>query len=155
MLIEQACVDPDYIILAGHSMGGATASHAACRLADRVAGVMLAAALWFELPCEPARPIPVIAMHALDDEVLPYAGGRIGGVGPEVPEQLSVERMMAAWAGHDGCGTTPESSTDEQGADVLTWPDCTGPVVLHRLPEGGHDWPAAAGGLIAGMATSG
>lgn len=154
MLAEQACVDPDRIVLAGHSMGGGMASDAACRLADQVAGVVLVAALWFEFPCQPARPIPVIAMHALDDPVLPYAGGRIGGVGPGTPEQLPVEMAMAAWAERDGCGMTPASSTDADRTTVLTWPDCTSPVVLYRLPVGGHDWPAVAAGVIAGMATS-
>ena len=109
MLVEQACVDPTRVFLAGHSMGGAMASDAACRLADQVAGVVLVAALWFELPCQPVRPVPVTATHALDDPVLPYAGGGIGGVGPGVPEQLPVESAIAAWAVHDGCGATPES----------------------------------------------
>jgi polyhydroxybutyrate depolymerase len=155
MLVEEACVDPDRVVLAGHSMGGGMASDAACQLADRVAGVVLVAALWFELPCEPVRPVPVIAMHAVDDPVLPYAGGTIGGVGPGVPEQLPVEVALTAWAVRDGCGMTPESSIDADGAEVLTWPDCTAPVALHRLPVGGHDWPAPAAALIAGMATSG
>jgi polyhydroxybutyrate depolymerase len=155
MLVERACVDPDRIVLAGHSMGGGMASDAACRLADQVAGVVLVAALWFELPCEPVRPVTVIAMHALDDPVLPYAGGTIGGVGPGVPEQLPVEMAMAAWAERDGCGMMPVSSADADGAGVLTWPDCTTPVMLYRLPAGGHDWPGAAAGLIAAMATAG
>ena len=154
MLVEQACVDPTRVILAGHSMGGAMASEAACRLADQVAGVVLVAALWFELPCQPARPVPVTAMHALDDRVLPYAGGRIGGVGPGVPEQLPVESAIAAWAVHDGCGATPEVSTAGDDGEVLAWPDCARPVVLYRLSSGGHDWPAIASDIITGMATS-
>jgi polyhydroxybutyrate depolymerase len=154
MLVEQACVDPSRVFLAGHSMGGAMASEAACRLADQVAGVVLVAALWFELPCQPVRPLPVTATHALDDPVLPYAGGAIGGVGAGVPEQLAVESAIAAWAAHDGCGATPGVSTADDYGEVLTWPDCARPVVLYRLPSGGHDWPAIASDIITGMATS-
>lgn len=155
LLFDRACVDMDRVFLAGHSMGGGMASDAACQLADQVAGVVLVAALWFELPCEPVRPIPVIATHALDDPVLPYSGGAISGVEPGVPDQLPVETAMAAWAAHDGCDARPNVSTDGDGGDVLTWPDCATPVVLYRLSSGGHDWPAIASDLIVTMATTG
>jgi polyhydroxybutyrate depolymerase len=154
-LVEQACVDPARVFLAGHSMGGGMASDATCRMADQVAGVVLVAALWFELPCEPTRPVPVVALHALDDPVLPYTGGPIGGVPSGIPEQLAVEAAIGAWARHDGCGPIPEESTLPGGGVLLTWPDCAAPVELHRLPRGGHDWPPLASTLIAEMATGG
>jgi poly(3-hydroxybutyrate) depolymerase len=55
---------------------------------------------------------------------------------------------------HDGCGATPHVSTAGDDGEVLAWPDCARPVVLHRLPSGGHDWPAIASDIITGMATS-
>jgi polyhydroxybutyrate depolymerase len=152
LLTAEACVDQERIVLAGHSMGGGMASDAACRLADQVAGVVLVAALWFELPCEPARAVPVVAMHALDDPVLPYSGGPIPGTGYSVPEQLAVETALAAWAAHDGCGTAVGTKATEEGA-TLVWPDCAAPVVLHRLTRGGHDWPRIASDLIVAMVT--
>jgi polyhydroxybutyrate depolymerase len=155
VLVEQACVDPSRIILAGHSMGGAMASDSACQLADRVAGVVLVAALWFELPCRPVRPVPVVALHSLDDPVLPYAGGPIGGVLSGIPEQLPAESAIGAWAGHDGCGSTPAESSSDDGGAILTWPGCAAPVLLHRLASGGHGWPALASQLIAEMAAVG
>jgi polyhydroxybutyrate depolymerase len=155
MLVEQACVDPTRVFLAGHSMGGGMASDAACQLAEDVTGVVLVAALWFELPCQPARPVPVIAMHALDDEVLPYSGGKIPGAPAGVPEQLAVEMAIAAWAMHDGCAATPAVVATDDGGAVMTWSGCTTPVVLHRLASGGHGWPAVASDTIARMATSG
>lgn len=154
ILKEDACVDPGRIVLAGHSMGGAMASDGACRLADQVAGVVLVAALWFEPPCSPSRPVPVVALHALDDPVLPYAGGPIGGIPSRIPEQLAVEAAIATWAAHDGCGLTPEIAKSEDGGALLTWPECTAPVELHRLASGGHGWPAFASGLIVEMATA-
>jgi polyhydroxybutyrate depolymerase len=154
LLVDQACVDPDRIVLAGHSMGGGMASDAACRLADQVAGVVLVAALWFELPCQPARPLPVVATHALDDEVLPYQGGTIGGVAPGVPDQLPVESAIGTWAAHDGCASTAAEAANGDGGAVLAWLGCEAPVVLHRLASGGHAWPVLASRLIAEMATS-
>jgi polyhydroxybutyrate depolymerase len=154
VLEEQACVDADRIVLAGHSMGGAMASDAACRLAGQVAGVVLVAALWFELPCAPSRPLPVTALHALDDPVLPYAGGPIGGIPSRLPEQLAVETAIATWAAHDGCSLTPAVSDTGDGGAILRWPECSAPVALHRLPSGGHAWPAIASDLIVEMATA-
>jgi polyhydroxybutyrate depolymerase len=148
MLVEQACADLHAIVLAGHSMGGAMASEAACRLAERVAGVVLVAALWLEPPCAPSRPVPVVATHALDDPVLPYEGGPLPGFGPNGPQLLAVEDAIGRWAAHDACGPSPETTDEADGSAVLSWPDCSAPVVLHRLPAGGHGWPALASGLI-------
>jgi polyhydroxybutyrate depolymerase len=148
-LVDGACADPQRIVLAGHSMGGGMAADAACRLADRVAGAALVAAVWFELPCLPDRPVPVVAMHAVDDPVLPYDGGPIGGVGAYVPEVLPVEEAIGTWAGNDGCSGSPVVTQNEDGSAILRWPGCEAAVVLHRLPSGGHEWPAIASGLIA------
>jgi polyhydroxybutyrate depolymerase len=155
-LVTEACADPVRIVLAGHSMGGGMASDTACRLADRVAGAVLVAALWFEPPCEPARPVPVVATHALDDEVLPYAGGQIGGVPSSIPDVLPVEEAIGAWAAHDGCEASPAVAGQADGSAILTWSGCQASVVLHRLPSGGHAWPAIASDLIVELlATTG
>jgi polyhydroxybutyrate depolymerase len=153
LLIDQACVDPGRIVLAGHSMGGGMASDAACHLADRVAGLVLVSALWFELPCDPVRPVPVIGLHAVDDPVLPYAGGPVG-TAPGAPDQLPVELALATWAAHDGCDAMPVI-TPTDGGVMLTWPDGTVPVVLHRRDSGGHDWPVLASDLIVEMVAAG
>jgi len=94
------------------------------------------------------RAVAVIAMHALDDPLLPYEGADIG---PGTPDQLPVESALAAWAEHDSCGHTPAESTTGEGGAVLTWPDCTAPVSLHQLPSGGYDRPAIASDIIAVM----
>jgi polyhydroxybutyrate depolymerase len=146
-LVEQACVEPERLVLAGHSMGGGMASDAACRLAERVAGVVVLAALWLDPPCAPGRPVPVVAAHALDDPLLPYDGGPLGFGST----QLAAEDAVGAWATLDGCGATPLTSESADGAAILTWPDCAAPVVLHRLSSGGHDWPAIGSDLIVDM----
>jgi len=51
LLIDKACVDPGRVYLAGHSMGGAMASDAACRLAD---GSLVSCSLPFSGSCFPA-----------------------------------------------------------------------------------------------------
>jgi polyhydroxybutyrate depolymerase len=154
LLVEQACVNPDAIALAGHSMGGAMASDAACQLATHVAALILVAALWLEPQCAPGRPVPVVATHALDDPVLPYEGGPLPGLRPSGPQLMAVEEAVGSWAAHDGCGPVPLITDAVDGSAVLSWPDCAAPVVLHRLPTGGHDWPDLASRLVLDQVTA-
>lgn len=147
-LITEACADPLRVVLFGHSMGGGMASAAACALADRVAGVVLVSAFWADLPCLPARPVPVVAMHALDDPVLPYDGGIVGGGGPRV---LAVEDALAAWAEHDGCDEEPSTRVLDGGIAELAWGGCAAPVRLLRGSVGGHDWTPAASDHVVAM----
>jgi polyhydroxybutyrate depolymerase len=151
-LVAEACVDPGRVVLFGHSMGGGMASAAACALADRVAGLVLVSAFWVTLPCEPSRPVPVLAMHALDDRVLPYRGGMANGNGPRV---LPVEEVLAAWAERDGCSPTPDAIATEAGIGELAWQGCLAPVRLLRLESGGHDWARTATPAIVAMLLGG
>jgi polyhydroxybutyrate depolymerase len=147
-LTTEACADPARVILFGHSMGGGMASAAACALADRVAGAVLVSAFWADLPCVPARPVPVVAMHALDDPVLPYDGGMVGGGGPRV---LAVEDALAAWAEHDGCDAEPSTRVLDGGVVELAWAGCAAAVRLLRASVGGHDWALGASAQVVAM----
>lgn len=147
----EGCVDPDRVILMGHSKGGGMAQAAACALADRVAGVVLVAAIQFGAPCEPSRPVPVVALHALDDPVLPYSGGRIPGTPSWFPELLPVEEAVAAWAARNGCDAGPVTTPGAGGA-VLASEGCDAPVELRRLDAGGHAYPALASELVRRLA---
>lgn len=147
-LIAEACADPARVVLFGHSMGGGMASAAACALADRVAGVVLVSAFWADLPCVPARPVPVVAMHALDDPVLPYDGGMVGGGGPRV---RAVEEALGAWAERDGCDPDPSTRGLDGGVVELAWGECAAPVRLLRASAGGHDWAPAASAQVVAM----
>src|SRR5260370_3265314 len=57
----------------------------------------------------PARPVPVLHVHSVDDPRALYAGG----VGPPFPftnarvTHRAVEPELARWGAHDGCPPTP------------------------------------------------
>jgi len=140
-LVHSGCADPERIYLAGHSQGGGMASAMACLLADQVAGAAFVSAEHFRLPCEPSRPVPIVAFHALDDPVLPYAGGRIEGTPSSFPTVLAAEAVAGAWASRDGCASGPEQASLKGDIVRFTWRTCRAPVVLYRMPRGGHGWP--------------
>jgi polyhydroxybutyrate depolymerase len=142
-LLASGCVDPARIFLAGHSQGGGMAGDVACELADRLAGVGLMSAMYMQLPCQPVEPIPVFARHAVDDPVLPYAGGHVQG-SASYPSVLPVEDVIGRWAVADGCSGTPGRSKEADDVVRIAWKGCAAPVVLDQHATGGHDWPPAA-----------
>lgn len=148
----ESCIDMARVTVVGHSKGGGMAEAAACALSDRLAGAVLLSAVQYAIPCTPASTIPIVALHALDDPVLPYAGGHIPGTPPEY-DVGPVEEGLAAWADRNGCTSGPAISERPGGSAVLAWEGCAAPVVLHRLATGGHDIPPLAAVLVREMVT--
>lgn len=143
-LAATGCVDMARVFLAGHSQGGGMAADLACELSDRFAGVALVSGEYLRFPCPSAHPIPVVAFHALDDEILPFEGGTVSGAPSNYPNVLPVENVLAQWAAHDRCASEPETTALREGVVRLAWQKCSAPVVLYRLPSGGHNWAAIA-----------
>jgi polyhydroxybutyrate depolymerase len=143
-LVATQCVDAARVFATGFSMGGGMANLLACRVADRIAGIAPVAAnhgdTWGE-PCEPARPVPIVAFHGTLDEVLPYEGG--DSPFPDRPVS-PVEAWMVGWATTNGCSPKPVVASVGTDVDSLTWPGCVVPTSLYRIIGGGHTWP---GGL--------
>ena len=151
------CVDAGRVFLVGHSQGGGMAADLSCELGERLAGIGLVSGLYLSLPCQAPRPIPMVAFHALDDPVLPYAGGTVAGAPADYPQVLPVDDVLDQWAVHDQCTGDPVVSRLEAGAgrdadsrpdadggpsagSLLTWRDCSAPVLFYRLTSGGHQW---------------
>ena len=150
-LAAEGCIDMGRVVLVGHSKGGGLADAVACHLADRVIGVVLAAAIQFGIPCQPSRPLPIVAFHAVNDPILPYEGGPVRGAPRAYPEVIGVEEAMSAWATRDGCTGGPVTTELPDGGAVLTWNGCLAPVVLQRLARGGHRYPAMATQVVRDM----
>jgi polyhydroxybutyrate depolymerase len=143
LLAASGCIDINRVYVAGHSQGGGMASFLACAYATRLAGAALVSGEFFQPPCEPERRIPVVLFHALDDPILPYGGGAVAGTSSTFPHVLSVESFASAWARRDGCSGEPARQPLKGGVLRLSWQNCAQPVVLYRLPTGGHDWPGS------------
>jgi polyhydroxybutyrate depolymerase len=137
------CVDPQRIYVVGHSQGGGMAATVGCAFADRFAGIAMVAGENFSAPCKPARPLPVLMFHALDDPNLPYAGGAVAGADPGYPTVVGAETYAKWWAENNGCGPDRIETKLNAGIVRFSWPSCGAPVVLYRLPTGGHDWPGS------------
>jgi polyhydroxybutyrate depolymerase len=133
---DTGCADPERVGATGVSNGGGMTALLACRAADLLAAAAPVAGGYSTLPdCEPARPLPVLEIHGLRDEVVPYAGTKAshaGAVGPYVDE----------WRARDNCPGAPRTSGPAPDVLEQRWTCAQGRVVAHdRVIDAEHGWP--------------
>lgn len=149
---DELCVDPERIFAAGISNGAALATVLACELADRVAGVGAVAGVNLVAPCPDGEPVPLVAFHGTDDDVVPWEGGTVLS---GLAEALPVEDAVAAWAARNGC--SDEVTEERVGDEVVrrVWDGCPddAPVELFVVDGGGHTWPGAEDVPLLGHVT--
>lgn len=131
------CVDPDRVWLAGYSAGAGFIGVLGCQVADRIAGLVMNAAVAPAL-CSDLAGFDVIVAHGTADLVVPFTGVEINGSTlPSSPE------LTAGWAAQLGC---PEDFTETE-AGLLTqqhWAGCgveANTVDMLIYDGGGHRWP--------------
>ncbi len=133
-LIDEAkatlSIDPERVFLVGHSNGGFMSTRMACEASDLVAGIVsIAGSMSPELnvPCTPARPLSLLAIHGTNDNVIGYEGGSIGK-----RAYIDSDTLVERWLGFNDC--TPTVETGEPldfdlsvtGAETnpTSWPEC-------------------------------
>jgi len=139
-LENQYSIDTKRIYATGFSNGGGMTNRLGCDMADLIAAIAPnsgAYNLWQD--CHPARPVPVLAFHGLDDNVVPYAGGT-----PKTMEP-PIEEWAASWATIDGCSSTPAITMPVDTVTVHIWSGCkdNANVILYSLANHGHSWPGS------------
>jgi polyhydroxybutyrate depolymerase len=134
-----ACADPSRVGVTGVSNGGGMTVRLACDAADLIAAAAPVAGGYSSLPaCEPQRPLPILEVHGLRDEVVPY-----GGKGPN--RAGAVDRFLAEWRDRDGCRQRAVRSAPAPNVQEMRWFCAGGRQVLHdRVLDAEHGWPGEA-----------
>jgi polyhydroxybutyrate depolymerase len=150
-------LDRTRIYATGHSNGAMMAYRLGAEAADRIAAIAPVAGAMQVASLSPAKPLPVLHVHSVDDPRALYAGG----LGPPFPltsvrvEHKAVERQLERWAVVADCKTEPrvieERSAPAGRADaghtatLLDYGPCTSgaDVRLWKLTGAGHGWPGA------------
>jgi polyhydroxybutyrate depolymerase len=147
------CMDSMRVYVNGFSAGGGMAYRLGCQFADRITAIGTMSGAFADIPngCNPARPLPVIAIHGEVDPIVRYEG--IPGVLP------AAQDWIAEWAERNACENnntqplTPEIS-------VLTYDDCAEnvQVQLVSIANNGHRWagtqePARNSSFLLGQPT--
>ena len=139
------------VYVTGISNGGMMAYAMAAEASDRIAAIASISGQ-VELPTiHPARPVPTLEYHSLDDPVAKWNG--VPDTDPKL--RFSVMAGIDQWVAADGCAPQPHddptvvgtAATHSAGetATLVTYAHCrAGSVVkLWRLTGSGHVWPGA------------
>jgi polyhydroxybutyrate depolymerase len=146
-------VDPRRIYATGHSNGAMMSYRLAAEAAARIAAIVPVAGAMDLATFAPARAVPVLHIHSVDDPRALYEGG----LGPPFPlttqrvNHQPVSRALAQWASRNGCSTTTSTLEERTGtgtnsgqtATRISYAPCSSnaPVEHWRLTGSGHGWP--------------
>lgn len=99
--------------------------------------------------CHPARPVAVIEFHSLDDNHVPFNGGK-GDLSAAQVDFTSVPATQSKWVAIDRADPAPKRVLAVPGAHCDLHPAKRGgaPVELCVTDTGGHSW--AGGGTQQG-----
>jgi polyhydroxybutyrate depolymerase len=151
-------VDPSRIFVNGMSNGGGMTHLLACEMADRITAIggVAGAYLYPWDLCQPSRPVPVIAFHGVNDNIVPYDGGGTNSTNFDY-EFAPVETWAANWARKNGCADRPENipAIGKTSGIHFTNCDLNAEVIFYSVEDGGHTWPGgkALPTWIAGYTT--
>lgn len=135
-------IDSDRIYITGFSMGGGLANRIACDLSEVVAAVAPVAGFYQpDDECEPQQPVPMITLHGLVDNDVPFNGDANS---PHVGE------LYEAWAGWNECTVEPVDAALDDGVNAKTWLECrnNATVTVITYDDLGHVFPEDGAALI-------
>ena len=135
-------VAPGRVFVTGMSAGAFMANRLACDRADLVAAIApVAGTLGSAVPCNPSKPVAVLAVHGTADPVVPYNGGPMVGRGG-ASDIVSAPAMAERWSASDHCARAVETPAAE--GKRLTAAGCAGgtEVEFVSIDGGGHTWPS-------------
>ena len=167
MVERTLCIDPHRVFVTGYSNGAFLSSTIACEYADRVAAIAPVAGLRDIPGCRagPARSDHRLPRHATisscstraawgrwqrrcklpTDQARPSASSPAanGAIAPGSMDQ-AVPDILNAWAGRNGCSTTPSDTTVSDDTTKIAFSCPPGAdVQLYRTEGGGHAWPGS------------
>ncbi len=150
LLIEDYCVDPTRVYATGMSNGGLFTSQLVCEMSDRLAAAVAVAAIYFPASCDPAEPVPFMAIHGTEDATVPFDGDLTGTrfegeafaallFSTPIPDQF------AEFAVAMGCASEGEQIQTSTDIVTTTYSGCDDgvPLVFHEVVGGGHAWPSS------------
>ncbi|MBI1943233.1 MAG: polyhydroxybutyrate depolymerase [Betaproteobacteria bacterium] len=155
-LAGRLAYDPRRVYATGLSNGAMMSYRLAAELSGRIAAIAPVAGSMVLVRFAPARAVPVMHIHSVDDGRALYRGG-LGAPYPLSNTRVlhpPVEERLAEWARANGCGPEPEAQERREWArrpgtkhtaTRYAYPGCSAETVLWKLTGAGHVWP---GGVL-------
>lgn len=135
-------VDRDRVYAIGMSNGAMMAYRLACDASDVFRGIMAVAGTDNTNTCKPARPVPVLHIHARNDDRVLFNGGAGAAFRREalVNDFTSVTATIDKWVRLNDAAVEPRTVLDVPGARCELHAG-RAPVKLCVTDAGGHSWP--------------
>jgi polyhydroxybutyrate depolymerase len=157
-LTSRVHIDRTRVYATGISNGGMMAFRLAVEASDRIAAIAPVEGALMVETSGPARPMPLIVFHSLDDPWVPYRGSSrlyawFAHLAAAYP---AVEETIARWRAFDRCPAKARAGPVLKGAagtrdagnsaTRYAWGSCAcgTEIVLWKLTGSGHVWPGAA-----------
>ena len=150
--------DPRRVYAIGMSNGAMLSHRLACELPGVFAAIGAVAGTDGTPGCQPAQPVPVLQIHARDDDRVLFNGGS-GSASATHADFVSVPDTVAKWVRGNACAAKPTTVLSVPGASCERYSGCSGgaEVQLCVTDTGGHSWPGgrkAIGGTPGSTALS-
>lgn len=130
-------IDESRTYVAGMSNGGMFAYRLACEMPERFAAIaVVSGSLMVSELCNATAPVPILHIHSIKDEKVPFAGGKGLAGYNYTPVELSAQ----TWSTINGC-VQPMIEEDYGLYSVFRSEGCLAPVQLYVTEDGGHAWP--------------
>jgi polyhydroxybutyrate depolymerase len=147
-LNQQLTVDRQRVFAIGMSNGAMMSYRLACEMPQTIRGIMAVAGTDGTSSCTPRTPVPVLHVHARDDDHVLFEGGR----GPAAKDSgkegdyVSVPDTVRKWVSLNRATPTPQRVLTATGAycDLHRPMPGGAPVKLCVTETGGHSWPGGA-----------
>ena len=138
---RQATIDPRKVFVTGMSNGAMMSWRMACE-APEVRAIAPVEGTDNTTACRPAHPVPVIEFHSLNDNHVPFNGGKDDLSVAQV-DFTSVPASQSKWVAIDRAAPTAKRVLTVPGAycDLHTARAGGAPVELCVTDTGGHSWP--------------
>ena len=148
-------IDPARVYATGPSNGGIFSNTLGCRASDTfaaVAPVIGTVASAVAPTCHPPVAVAIVGVQGVDDPVVPFNGGEVGGTLEGAAAGGRVESSRATqelWRRNNGCGASPAETKlpphahDGTSVTKREYPGCRvgASVVWYEIAGGGHRWP--------------
>jgi len=144
-IIKHCDSDPRRVYVTGMSNGGGMTNRVGCELSRQVAAIApVAGAYGFFGTCDVKRPLPVLAFHGTEDEMVPYKGsGAPESLNETIGAWPPIPYWAATWALRNDCAARPTVVSHKNGILLETWGECRDgvEVTLYTIEGGKHVWP--------------
>jgi polyhydroxybutyrate depolymerase len=144
-LVAKYNINPKKVYATGHSNGGMLSYRLACELSDKIAAIAPnGCTMVVKQTCNPPRAVPVLHMHSVLDDKVPYQGG-YGITGVYFPP---IDSILNVWSNNDACTNKGQVVINDDKYKLTKWTDCSNNTIIqyYLTQDGGHGWPGGEPG---------